>query len=133
MQENNPSHDPEVRERISASLRGKGFCGERGGNGQITPQQSTLAKRLGPGWEVEYPIPTGVSKWHTALVDIANPDLRIAVEVDGASHKTKKQKNRDRRKEKMLRDVGWKILRFWNSQVDEDSEAVLAAIAASCP
>jgi hypothetical protein len=130
MKENNPMCDPETRERASAALRGRKFSGQRGGNGQITPQQCALAERL--GWEMEYPIPTGVSNWPAAVVDIANPDSKIAVEVDGGSHQTKKQKNRDRRKERMLKKVGWTVLRFWNSQVDENIEEVLAAIAQFC-
>ncbi len=121
--------DPAVREKVAAAHRGRTFVGQRGGNGQLTPQQRKLAESL--GWTTEYSIPTGNSSWRSATVDIACPSLKIAVECDGASHHSRKQKNRDVRKEAMLSALGWTVLRFWNAEIDEHLESVLEGIRAA--
>ena len=116
--------DPAVREKQAATIRGKTFSGQRGGNGQLTPEQ--LALQLALGWPVEYAIPTGNPAWKYAVVDLANPELRIAIECDGASHHTRKQRARDARKTAMLTALGWTLLRFWNAEITGDLEKVLA-------
>lgn len=118
--------DPIVRAKISQTLRGKIFCGMRGGNGTLTPEQLILQQKL--GWDVEVAIPTGNPKWKAAVVDLAHPTLRIAVECDGASHHTTKQRNRDRMKDQMLESIGWVVLRFWNSRITTDLDSVLAEV-----
>jgi very-short-patch-repair endonuclease len=50
-------------------------------------------------------------------LDIANEELKIAVEVDGASHRTLAGQEQDARKTAFLESQGWTVLRFWNSQV----------------
>lgn len=73
---------PAIRQKISATLKGRAFSGRRGGNGTLTPEQVTLQRAL--GWAVEYPITTGDPSWPWASVELANPALKIAVECDGA-------------------------------------------------
>jgi hypothetical protein len=118
--------DPDVRARMAATLRGRTFSGRRGGNGQLTREQETLATAL--GWPMEYGIPTGVPGWPCARVDLTHPALLIAIEVDGASHHTRKQRNRDRRKEGMLTAAGWIVLRFWNAEVASALDRVVAGV-----
>ena len=120
--------DPQVRAKTTATLRGRTFCGVRGGNGQLTPEQRSLAEAT--GFVTEFSIPTGNPSWKSARVDLAHPALKIAIEVDGASHHTKKQRNRDRRKRAMIEVLGWVMLRLWNSQITEDLETVKKTIAA---
>lgn len=119
--------DPIIREKISNSLRGREFV-SRGGNGEFTPQQLILHDLL--GWPMEVPIPTGNPKWRSARVDLAHPTLKIAVECDGYSHNTSKQKNRDKKKAWMLQQMGWLLVRFWNSRIDKDTDAVISEILA---
>lgn len=121
--------DPAVRERQAATIRGRTFPAQRGGNGQLTREQLALHQAL--GWPMEYPIPTGNRSWPAAVVDLANPELRIAIECDGASHRTRKQKNRDARKQTMLAALGWTLLRFWNGQITGNLPEVLATIHAA--
>lgn len=45
-------------------------------------------------------------------LDLAYPDQLLAVEYDGADHRTQKQARRDLEREAALVSVGWKILRF---------------------
>ncbi|MBI2755365.1 MAG: DUF559 domain-containing protein [Chloroflexi bacterium] len=120
------NRDPAVRAKVTTALRGRTFAGLRGGNGALTPQQIRLQEVL--GWSAEFCIPTGQRSWPCARVDLAEPALKIAVEIDGASHHTAKQKNRDMRKTAMLVALGWTVLRFWNAEVDRQLPIVLARI-----
>jgi very-short-patch-repair endonuclease len=61
-------------------------------------------------------------------IDIAEPKLLIAVEVDGASHRDARQQLRDRRKAALLRRRGWTVLRFWNSEVQSNLEQVVERV-----
>lgn len=123
------NRDPSVRARMAAALRGRTFSGQRGGNGALTPQQIVLQQAL--GWSTEFCVPTGQRSWPCARVDLAEPTLKIAIEVDGASHHTLKQRNRDARKSAMLTALGWTVLRFWNSEIDQQLPPVLARVHAA--
>ena len=120
------NRDPAIRTKMAATMRGRGFVGQRGGNGQRTAQQEALASAL--GWPMEYAIPTGNPCWPCAIVDLAHPTILIAIEVDGASHHTAKQKNRDRRKERMLLALGWIVLRFWNAEITNEFARVVNTV-----
>ena len=61
-------------------------------------------------------------------VDIADPARRLAIEIDGATHNTKKWKFLDKRKTEVLNALGWSVLRFSNQRVDSDLEGVLREI-----
>jgi Protein of unknown function (DUF559) len=103
-----------------------------GGNGNALPAaHQMLADRL--GWPIEYPVgvtPIRLGYTRCYRIDLANPDLMVAVELDGASHRTPDQKARDAKKDAFLREKGWTVLRFWNSAVIKDIEAVVATIEA---
>ena len=43
--------------------------------------------------------------------------MKIAVEVDGSSHRTKKWRFLDARKTEVLEALGWRVLRFTNEDV----------------
>jgi hypothetical protein len=121
--------DPVIRAKASAAKRGRTFPGVRGGNGCLTPQQQALHRVL--GWPVEYSIPTGHRSWPCARVDLAEPALMIAVELDGGSHRSVKQRNRDRRKTEMLSALGWTVVRFWNSEIDRALAGVVSQLRAA--
>jgi Protein of unknown function (DUF559) len=131
MKRNNPMSDPAVREKANQAKRGRTFL-SRGGNGQPTVPQLRLAAKL--GLPVEYPIPTKPVKGqfpslpNCYKVDIADPAIKLAIEVDGRTHRLKKWKFLDRRKESVLRALGWSVLRFSNRQVMENLEGVVAEV-----
>ena len=83
---------------------------------------------------MEYAIPTKLVKHKFKSlptcykVDIADPARRLAIEIDGPSHNTKKWKFLDKRKTEVLNALGWSVLRFSNQRVDSDLEAVLREI-----
>jgi hypothetical protein len=124
----NPIFRPEVRAKALAVQREKGFSNLSGGNGKgLTVPQRLLAQRL--AWPTEYVVATGEGwKPEHYKLDLAEPTLRIAVEVDGQSHRSKKVAAADARKDRWLREHGWSVLRFWNSQIMDDFETVVAEI-----
>ena len=134
MKQNNPMQDPKAREKIRQSLKGRTFLA-RGGNGTLTQPQQRLAQAT--GFAVEYAIPTApVASQFPSLptcykVDLADPNHKLAVEVDGKSHRLKKWRYLDRRKTEVLHALGWSVLRFSNQHVMEDLPSVVAAIHAS--
>lgn len=132
MTQRNPMANPDVRSKMSASLRARGHQPPvRGGNGRgLTEPQRLLAERL--GWPTELIVPTGnptVGPSHIPglpshyKLDIADPELMIAVEVDGGSHCSLERKDQDRRKGEWLTGEGWTVLRFSNQEVMADTAA----------
>lgn len=118
----NPRSRPEVQQKISQVLRDMQHRPlVRGGNGRgPTRPQLLLHLALGDGWELEFKVLTNIRrpKWPASYrIDVANPVLRIAIEVDGGSHCSKKNQEIDRRKTRFLRSRGWKVLRFWNADI----------------
>jgi very-short-patch-repair endonuclease len=134
---------PEFRAKldaISKSRKGKSWIGLRGGNGFITEPQRLLAEAT--GWPMEHAVLTApVKEKFPSLpncykVDLAFPALKIAVEVDGDSHKTKKWKFLDKRKTAVLNALGWSVLRFSNEQVLTELSSItlkLKAITTTSP
>lgn len=61
-------------------------------------------------------------------MDLAHPASMVAIEIDGGSHLSVKQKNRDRKKVEMLTTLGWLVLRFWNSQIESEIASVVKII-----
>ena len=60
--------------------------------------------------------------------DIGNRQLKVAVEVDGHSHKCKAVQAKDRRKGQVFAAAGWRMIRFWNWEILETLPAVLRKI-----
>lgn len=123
MRTNNPTSMPGVQERITKKLRGRTFLA-RGGNGQATKQQMMLHTLSGLPMEHAISILDAVGHFKSLpthyKVDLAEPSVRLAIEVDGKSHLTKKWKFLDARKTAILNFLGWQVLRFTNEEVDAD-------------
>ena len=125
MKANNPMRKEEHRRTQSAAmlaLRWKPSV--RGGNGQTTEPQRLLAAAL--DWPMEVVVKTHARKLgrddlpQCYKLDLAHEGMKIAVEVDGMSHRTLAGQEQDRRKTAFLEGLGWIVLRFWNSQVLKD-------------
>ncbi len=63
------------------------------------------------------------------ILDFACRTLRIAVEVDGSQHLDAIAC--DERRSAFLEELGWSVLRFWNSEVRENPDGVAEAIMAA--
>ena len=62
------------------------------------------------------------------VLDFVCLETRLAVELDGSQH----QDNlRDRVRDQRLHEAGYLVLRFWNNQVLEETDAVADAIGAA--
>ena len=60
------------------------------------------------------------------IVDFACPQKMLVVEIDGNYHDNVVEA--DLKRQKKLEDLGWKVIRFTDKEVEEDSEAVARAI-----
>lgn len=122
---------PDVVLKMRESMKGKTFL-SRGGNSKLTKPQVLLAGLL--GWPMEVAIPTRAVKHlfpslpNHYKVDIANVEAKLAVEVDGNTHRLKEWKRHDKKKESVLRALGWSVLRFWNETVLQDVSGVANTI-----
>ena len=91
----------------------------RGGNGTgLTEPQAFMMDVLGAGWIAEFALSLGQRQagypTHYKL-DLANPALKIGVELDGNSHYARKAQ--DEKKDAKLASLGWTVLRFWNRDI----------------
>ncbi len=64
------------------------------------------------------------------IVDFVSLEKQIVIEVDGGQHSVNEQKDRER--DKWLRNEGFKVLRFWNNEVLENIDGVLEVIRKNC-
>jgi len=95
----------------------------RGGKGQgPSPRETRLAKAL--GLSVHLVIPTGKRTTFPLhyTIDCADSLRRIAIEVDGPSHRVLTVQAADRRKTRLLRSYGWHVFRVTNDDVDKRFE-----------
>ncbi|SOB86842.1 Very-short-patch-repair endonuclease [Sphingomonas guangdongensis] len=63
------------------------------------------------------------------ILDFACRSLRIGIELDGGQHAL--QVEADDRRTAYLAANGWSVLRFWNTEVEESGDTVLAQIVAT--
>jgi very-short-patch-repair endonuclease len=63
------------------------------------------------------------------IADFACVSLRLVIELDGATHSSAEEISHDRKREAYLRHHGFRVLRFRNSAVYENLDAVLRRIS----
>jgi very-short-patch-repair endonuclease len=64
-----------------------------------------------------------------ARVDFAYPEMKLAIELDGAAyHSSWEARTRDRHRENQLVALGWRVLRFTWDDVCKDPEAVMRCV-----
>jgi very-short-patch-repair endonuclease len=61
------------------------------------------------------------------IVDFYCPEKRLIIELDGGQH-AEKQKDYDKQRDEYLKNLGFKILRFWDSDINSNLESVLNRI-----
>jgi very-short-patch-repair endonuclease len=62
------------------------------------------------------------------IVDFVCMRERLVVEVDGGQHNESEHKARDDRRDKRLEVQNFKVLRFWNNEIDRNLDGVLEMI-----
>ena len=65
------------------------------------------------------------------IVDFCSPLRKIIIELDGGHHNTEPIKTHDQARQKYLEQKGYKILRFWNLDIDNNIEGVLETVQQS--
>lgn len=86
------------------------------GNGRsLTPTESGLLRLLSPsGFVTGHVVSTGKDRPAGCptnyKIDLAHPGAKIAIEIDGSSHKGRAAS--DARKDSVLVSKGWRVLRF---------------------
>lgn len=62
------------------------------------------------------------------IVDFFCPAKRLILEIDGGHHNEDNVAARDRARQRWLENEGYRVIRFWNSEVARDLTAVLDRI-----
>ncbi|MBA3527126.1 MAG: DUF559 domain-containing protein [Sphingomonas sp.] len=62
------------------------------------------------------------------VADFACVECRVVVEADGGHH----SEERDAARTNRLSALGWRVIRFWNTEILRQTEGVLAAILTAC-
>ena len=62
------------------------------------------------------------------VVDFFCPAKRLILEIDGGHHNEDATAERDRNRQKWLESEGYRVVRFWNSEITTDLNAVLERI-----
>jgi len=75
--------------------------------------------------EASYNFP--IRSKHGYILDFAVVDLKIDIECDG-EHFHKLRNSRDRKRNGVLRRMGWKILRFRGKQIMQDIDSCIKEI-----
>lgn len=93
-----------------------------------TPQEEKLweklrAKRL-DGWKFRHQSPLG-----PFVPDFCCPAAKLIVELDGSQHGEREAY--DEARTRFLEREGYRVLRFWNVDVDQNLEGVLTLILAA--
>jgi very-short-patch-repair endonuclease len=112
MVNDNPMRNPGVRRRVMRRLHKR-----RAGKGLPSICERLVALALHGRLHVSIPTHRrGIYPPYYA-VDVAFPSLRVAVEVDGPSHRGQAAQKKDRKKARLLRSLGWRIYRCTNEQL----------------
>ena len=82
------------------------------------------ANRL-EAWKFRRQLPIG-----NYIVDFACPAARLIVEADGGQHS---ESAYDDRRDAWLAAQGWRVTRFWNTDILNNQEGVLSAVLAALP
>jgi very-short-patch-repair endonuclease len=78
------------------------------------------------GWVPQFPFVAGGRRF---AIDVAFPELRLAIEIDGyAYHSSDDRFQRDRTKQNALIAAGWRVLRFTWADLDERPSYVIGQI-----
>ena len=62
------------------------------------------------------------------IVDFVCFEKRLIIEVDGGGHVKDNQKNYDEKRDEFLKSAGYKILRFWNNELENNFDDVMDLI-----
>lgn len=62
------------------------------------------------------------------IVDFLCVEKMLVIEIDGSQHNTEKVMLYDTKRTEYLNKRGFKVLRFWNNEIDKNIEGVIEKI-----
>ena len=62
------------------------------------------------------------------IVDFICLDKKIIIELDGWQHKEENQERYDKKRTEFLEDSGFRVVRFWNNEVNDNLAGVFLRI-----
>lgn len=62
------------------------------------------------------------------VVDFFCPSKKLIIELDGGQHNLENYQVKDQERQKHLQSQGYKVLRFWNNEIDDNLEGVIEKI-----
>jgi len=62
------------------------------------------------------------------IVDFICLEEKLVIELDGQQHKIEEQKIYDKNRTKFLEENGYRVLRFWNNEVNNNLDGVILKI-----
>lgn len=62
------------------------------------------------------------------ILDLACRSVKLAVELDGGHHW--RTRDYDLARTEFLESLGWKVIRYWNSEVADNPEGIVGALDA---
>ncbi len=100
---------------------------------RMTPQEITLWKVIRRKW---WKLPLGYKfrrqePIEQFIADFCCYEKRLIVELDGGGHDASYQKEYDRERTDQFGQLGFKVLRFRNDQIDQNLDWVLAQIGSA--
>ena len=107
-----------IRARGNETNKERGYPELNGGNGVLTTPE-LLLRQLGSEFTPEFSAGLGQRQpgYPTNYkVDLGCPRLKLAIELDGNSHRQKRRQELDRKKDQKLTSLGWTVLRFSNTE-----------------
>ena len=66
------------------------------------------------------------------IVDFVSYEKNLIIEIDGSPHREKATKAFDEQRTAWLADEGFRVLRFWNSEISDNIEGVVKKIRSYC-
>ena len=66
------------------------------------------------------------------IVDFAEKTHKLVIELDGSQHQEPKAIERDKKRDHFLANKGFKVLRIWNSEIDQNMSGVIDTILLNC-
>lgn len=66
------------------------------------------------------------------IIDFYCPEIKLAVEIDGATHGTPEELRYDAKRQKYLENLGIKVKRYTNTDVKENISGVLYDLYLTC-
>ena len=66
------------------------------------------------------------------IVDFYCAGVKLIIELDGGHHNENLTSLRDQKKEEYLKAEGYRILRFWNNELNQNLEGSLEVIKEAC-